>query len=149
MHSFRNCFFCKSQRGLSIFDIFPFFNLPLVNLVANPVSSVIAIWVSVMISSAPRYQRETWYSNVQGCGPLSVACSSIQPTGWCGSGFLFFLFCEMIKENFCGMILRKLLSNGFKKTFANRSPYGAIGCILCNEATLKVLLLVAGFTCFS
>ena len=26
--------------------------------------SVIAIWFSVMNISAPRYQRETWYSNV-------------------------------------------------------------------------------------
>ena len=31
MHSFRNCFFCKSQRGLSIFDIFPYFNLQIEN----------------------------------------------------------------------------------------------------------------------
>ena len=32
-------------------------------LVAHYIISIIAIWVSVMIISAPRYQRETWYSN--------------------------------------------------------------------------------------
>ena len=37
--------------------------------------SVIAIWVSVMIVSAPRYQRETWYSNVL---PQCVSCQNYQ-----------------------------------------------------------------------
>ena len=59
------------------------------------------------------------------------------------------MMCERFSRFlFCELVLRKLLSNDFKKTFVNRLPCGAIGCILCNEATLKVLLLVAGFTCF-